>query len=143
MLNAKVIKVCQSSPFTILCDGGNDQIDKKYFAITVRLWNDAARQPVTHFLAMPVCNIATTCALFDALAHEIESRNIPWSNVIRYRSDTASVMVGIRNSVLSRLRTKQPNIFSLGCLCHLAALCAVAALKKLLVSIDNLLIDIC
>ena len=56
--------------------------------------------------------------------------------------DTASVMVGVRNSVLSRLRSKQPKLFSLGCLCHLAALCASAALKKLPVSIDNLLIDI-
>ena len=66
----------------------------------------------------------------------------PWSNVIGYASDTASVMVGVRNSVLSRLRSKQPKLFSLGCLCHLAALCASAALKKLPVSIDNLLIDI-
>ena len=30
-----VIKQCQSSPFTILCDGGNDQFAKKYFAIMV------------------------------------------------------------------------------------------------------------
>ena len=29
MLNAKVIEECQSSPFTILCDGGNDMMDKK------------------------------------------------------------------------------------------------------------------
>ena len=51
-------------------------------------------------------------------------------------------MVGQRNSVLSRVKLKQPNVFSLGCLCHLAALCAVSGLKKLPVSIDNLLIDI-
>ena len=36
--------------------------------------------------------------------------------------------------------SKQPNVFSLGCLCHLAALCA-AALKRLPVSIDELQID--
>ncbi len=41
-------------------------------------------------------------------------------------------------SVLSRVILKQPKVFSLGCLCHLAALCAAAALKKLPVSIDNL-----
>ena len=108
----------------------------------VRFWHEAARQPITRFLAMPVCNIATAEVLFNALAQELESRNIPWSNVIGYASVTASVMVGIRNSVLSRLRSKQPKLFSLGCLCHLAALCASAALKKLQVSIDKLLIDI-
>ena len=48
-------------------------------------------------------------------------------------------MVGARNSVLSRIRNMQPNIFSLGCLCNLSALCAAAALP---VSIDELLIDI-
>ena len=31
---------------------------------------------------------------------------------------------------------------SLGCMCHLAAFCAVAALKKLPVSVDDLLVDI-
>ena len=108
----------------------------------VQLWNEAARQPVTRFLAMPVCNIATAEALFDALAKELESRNIPWTNLVGYASDTASVTVGAHNSVLSRIRSTQPKVFSLGCLCHLAALYAAAALKMLPVSVDELLIDI-
>jgi hypothetical protein len=45
------------------------------------------------------------------------------------------------NSVLSRIRDKQPKVFSLGCLCHLANLCSAAALKTLPISVDNLLID--
>ena len=49
-------------------------------------------------------------------------------------------MVGAHNSILSRLREKQ--VFSLGCLCHLAVLCATAAIKTLPVSVDDLLIDI-
>ena len=80
--------------------------------------------------------------VFECLAHEIESRSIPWSNVVGYASDTASVVVGVHNSVLSRIRCKQTKIFSLGCLCHLAALFAAAALKKLPVSIDDILIEI-
>ena len=135
-------KACQSAPFTILCDGGNDQADRKYSAILVRYWEKSAQQTVTRFLAMPVCNVSAAEALFDAMSNELESRNIPWRNVLGYASDTASVMVGVRNSVLSRIQQKQPNVFSLGCLCHLAALCAVAALKKLPVSLDELLIDI-
>lgn len=81
-------------------------------------------------------------SLFSALAHELESRDIPWKNVVGYASDTANVMVGKRNSVLSRILKKQPKVFSLGCVCHLAALCASATLKKLPVSVDELLIDI-
>ena len=141
-LNAQVIEECQSSPFTLLCDGGNDQMGKKYFGIMVRYWSETASQPVTRFLAMPICNEATAEALFGAMAEELRTRDIPWSNVIGYASDTASVIVGQHNSVLSRIHEKQPKLFSLGCLCHLAALCAAAALKKLPVSVDNLLIDI-
>ena len=55
---------------------------------------------------------------------------------------TANVMVGLHNSVLSRIQAKQPQVFSLGCLCHLANLCAVSALKTLPVSVDSLLIDV-
>ena len=141
-LNSQVVERCCSSPYTILCDGGNDHFGKKYFAIMVCFWSDTARQPVTRFLAMPVCNISTAEALFDALEKELAASAIPWSNLVGYASDTTSVMVGVHNSVLSRVRSKQPKVFSLGCLCHLAALCAAAVLKKLPVSIDELLIDI-
>ena len=141
-VNLKVIQECQTSPFTILCDGGNDQWDKKYLAIMVKYWDKELCTVVTRFLAMPVCNIATAQALFDAMEAELDSRSIPWSNVIGFASDTASVMVGAHNSVLNRLRLKQPQVFSLGCICHLAALCSVAGLKKLPVSIDDLLVDI-
>ena len=54
-----VVGVCRSSPFTILCDGGNDQVDKKYFAVLVRYWDDQVNHIATRFLAMPVCNTAT------------------------------------------------------------------------------------
>ena len=67
---------------------------------------------MTRFLAMPVCNVATAQILFDALARELQSRDIPWSNMIGFASNTASVMVGARNSVLSRLQSEQPKLFS-------------------------------
>ena len=51
-------------------------------------------------------------------------------------------MVEKHNFVLSRILDKQSKVFSLGCVCHLAALCATAGLKQLPVSIDILLIDI-
>lgn len=80
-------------------------------------------------------NIATGETLFQALDSTLQTRAIPWANVIGFASDTASVMVGKRNSVLSRVIQKQGDVFSMGCVCHLAALCAAAALKKLPFSI--------
>ena len=128
-------------PFSILCDGGNDKLDKKYFAIIVRYWDECLGKVVTRFLAMPVCNIATGQSLFNALEAELSSRLIPWEKAIGYALDSASVMVGIHNSVLSHVREKQGNIFSLACVCHLAALSAASGLN-LPFSVHNLLIDI-
>ena len=86
-------------------------------------------------------NVATGETLFNALVAVLETHNIPWKNVIGFASDSASVMVGKRNSVLSRVIIQQPDVFFMGCVCHLAALCAAAGLKKLPLSIDDLLID--
>ena len=40
-------------------------MDRKFFAIMVLYWNQAQRQAVTRFLALPVCNVATAEALFQ------------------------------------------------------------------------------
>ena len=97
-------------PFTLLCDGGNDQTDRKYFGIMVRYWDQVIQQPATRFLCMPVFNIATADSFFTVIEQEFESRKIPWGNMIGYASDTASVMVGRRNSVLSRLLDKAAEV---------------------------------
>ena len=44
-------------------------------------------------------------------------------------TDGANVMIGARNSVLSRFKDAQPNIFHIHCTCHVAALCAAYACK--------------
>ena len=140
--NEPVLTALLTQPFIILCDGGNDNFEKKYFGIMVRFWDEQIRKVATRFLDAPVCNIATGETLFNALASVLETRNIPWKNVIGFASDSASVMVGKRNSVLSRVIIQQPNVFSMGCVCHLAALYAATGLKKLPLSIDDLLIDV-
>ena len=70
----------------------------------VRFWDESAHSAISKFLAMPVCNVAIAQAMFDGLSKELECHKIPWSNVIGYTSDTASVMVGKNNSVLSRIK---------------------------------------
>ena len=86
---------------------------------------------------MPVCNTTTAENLLCGFSTTMEKEQLSWENVVGFASDMANVMVGARNSVLSRLEEKKPNIFSFGCLCHLANLCSAAALKNLPFSIDN------
>ena len=62
-----VVSACQRQLFSILCDGGNDNFQKKYFGILVRLWDEAQCKVVVHFLDCAVCNIATGETLLQAL----------------------------------------------------------------------------
>jgi hypothetical protein len=117
-LSKPVVTLCQTGPFSILCDESNKGDDKS-LAILVRMWDNCQRKPVTRFLDMPVCNIATAEKLFECIDTVLVSSGIPWSNVVGLESDTCNVMMGRHNSVLSRVKEKQPLIFSIGCVCHL------------------------
>ena len=57
--NEPIVNACQEQPFTILCDGGNDNFEKKYFGTMVRFWDEKLGKVVTRFLDAPMCNIAT------------------------------------------------------------------------------------
>ena len=92
---------------------------------------------------MPICNHATGENLCNkCIENVLQSRNIPWCNMIAFNSDTANVMFGKKNSVVSRLKQVQPFLIDLGCICHLQNLCVAAAVKSLPVNIDDLLVDI-
>ena len=65
-----------------------------------------------------------------------------WAHCIGFASDNCNTMIGVRNSVLTRVRERQPNVFNIGCICHLADLCAQAGVKKLSVPVDDFLFDI-
>ena len=52
-------------------------MDKKYFAVLVRYWDNKVNHVATSFLAMLVCNTATAEKLFDALNEVMEEYKIP------------------------------------------------------------------
>ena len=51
-------------------------------------------------------------------------------------------MVGKHNSVLSRVKEKNHNIYSQGCVRHLANICLLAGVKMLPVDVDDFFIDL-
>ena len=44
--------------------------------------------------------------------------------------------------MLSRIKNVQPNVLAIGCICHLANLCCVHAIKQLPLPVEELLIDV-
>jgi hypothetical protein len=51
-------------------------------------------------------------------------------------------MIGKNNSVLSRVKEANPNVYDLGCVCHLANICVQKAVKTLPLPIDELLVEV-
>ena len=135
------ISLCKENPFSILCDEGSDT-DRHNFAILARTWDDKLGKPVTRILDMPVCNAGSAASLFELLDTALESKEIPWGNVFGFESDTANVMIGKHNSILSRVKGKQPGVFSQGCVCHLANFCLLQEIKCLPVEVDDFFVDL-
>ena len=68
--------------------------------------------------------------------------DLDWNNVVGFSSDNCNVMIGRRNSVLSKSKEKSPHIYSVGCPSHLVNICAKAAYKELTYNPELLVIDI-
>jgi len=51
-------------------------------------------------------------------------------------------MKGRHNSVLSRIRNVQPEVLDIGCICHLASLSCVCAVKQLPMLVEELMINV-
>ena len=125
-----------------MCDESNDRCEDKNFVLLGRLYDEHFCDVKTRFIDMPICNIGTGQNLFDTINNSFSERNIPWHNVLAFNSDNASVMKGQHNSVLSRIKTQQPNVFDLGCICHLANLAVGVGVKKFHLPVEDLLVDI-
>ena len=69
-------------------------------------------------------------------------RSNSYSNLVGLGSDGASVMLGSRKSVLTRLQTEQPTLVSFHCNCHIAALIANHACKELPDYLDDVTVQI-
>ena len=54
---------------------------------------------------------------------------MPFENLLGFASDGANAMLGRHNSVKTRLMEKQPNLFVIHCICHVAALFVSHACK--------------
>ena len=123
------IKHAKAGPIAVMIDESNDIRNDKGCAIVLRVINTDMLCVQNRFLDN----------LFEII---MKNNGIPWENVKGFSSDNASVMIGKRNSVLSRFReaTKQ-QVFDFGCISHVANLCAVALVKCLREPVEDLLVD--
>ena len=145
-----LVQHCQTHPFALGTDGSNDIGLLKMNPVTIRLFDmNNSKKVTSHFY-----DICTTTgedcgkayAIFDAIDSKFVEDSVPWSNAVSLSVDNTNAMIGARNSVASRCKDKNPNIFIAGCPCHLAHLVASEAndafSEVLSMNIESIIIDV-
>ena len=92
------------------------------------------------FFALESVERATAELLFNAIDKHFQVSTILLYNLVGLGTDGANEMLGARNSVMLRLRCKQPALVALHC--HIAALIANEACKVLPGELEDLTTDV-
>ena len=88
-----------------LMDETTDNTTEKEAVLLSIFYYEKVGCVVCRFYALPICNIASGQTLFELVEVALAKDDIPWNNLLGFGLDGASVMLGSRNSVISRLRS--------------------------------------
>ena len=61
----------------------------------------------------------TAAAIFAKMDEVLQDNEVKWRNCIGVSVDNTSVNLGKRNSILTRVKEKNPAIYFMGCPCHI------------------------
>ena len=112
-------------------------------AIMLRFFDNTQGQVRCVFFALESVERETAELLFNAIdMHFQESTTLLYDKLLSDKTDGANVMLGARNSEMSRLRCKQPALVTLHCHCHIAALIANEACKVFPDELEDLTTDV-
>lgn len=137
------VAVRESKYFSLQTDETTDITVTQQAAIMLHYFDNTLGQVRCIFFALESVERATAELLFKAIdKHFQESSTLLYDNLVGLSTDGANVMLGERNSVMSRLRSKQPAIVALHCHCHIAALIANGACKLLPNELEDLATDV-
>ncbi|KAF3840274.1 hypothetical protein F7725_018991 [Dissostichus mawsoni] len=116
----ELVKNLCDQPFSLATDGSNDTGREKLNPLTVKIWS--SQGVIQRFLDMGLTS-GTSCgtaeAIFNKMNEVLEGHSIPWANCVALAVDNASVNLGARNSIKSRVLDQNPSIYVLGCPCHI------------------------
>lgn len=133
--------ILQKQKFSLLIDESTDKGTVKHLALVARVFHENNIQD--YFLGLIPVPAATAQALYDEITGHFNKLNINYKqNLIGFAADGANVMMGIHNSVSTKLQADIPNVFIMKCVCHSFSLCADYACKKLPKIVEDLAKDI-
>ncbi|XP_059083918.1 uncharacterized protein LOC131881156 [Tigriopus californicus] len=117
--------------FSVLADESTDISVDKNLCLVVIYFSMKTEKIEVAYLGLYQVIEATGEALFKVIETALLDMDLQWTNCVGFGSDGASNMVGIHNSVWSRIKEKAPNCTLFKCICHSLALCVKIAFDTL------------
>lgn len=122
VLQNDLVLSMQSNAFSLAVDSSNDSGLEKMNPLTVRIFDVDSGKIVMRFLDMCTTSSSTAAAIYekmDGKLIELLGLSNPWINCTSVGVDNASVNIGVRNSLKSRVLQRNPAIYFSGCPCHI------------------------
>ena len=108
-----------SPAFSLLMD---ESTDREREGTLIRFYDESTLHIATGFLGLQEVPEANASNLLECLDFHMIQAGLSYEKLIGWNSDGASVMLGRRNSFVSRLKEKQPRLYVLHCICHVSHL---------------------
>ena len=133
----------ESQFFSLQIDETTDITVNQQCGVMLRFFDNVEGKVKCIFYKLITLESATAEGIFKALDQLFsEDGPLNYPSLVGLGSDGASVMLGSRNSVLTRFQAQQPSVVSFHCNCHITALIANHACKELPDFLDDLTIQI-
>jgi len=137
----KLTEILKTCKFSILIDESTDITDTKFMCVLVKYVSPLDKKVKTKLLELLALD-ATDCSakrIFHNFKTFFLENEIPLKNIIGMASDNASVMIGRTNSFYSHLKSENPNLILLNCICHSSAIIASKSCEKLPKNCEHLI----
>ena len=141
----KLLENLKTNLFSVVIDETTDSSVAKQLAVCVSFCDEAMNVQVD-LLALVECSDGSASGLFNQLVKvmdDVKKAGVPLQNWVGFCSDTTNAMMGINHSVKTLVEGKYPWVTVVKCSCHLCALVASHACKKLSKSLEDLCRTVC
>ena len=135
--------VSNSKYFSLQTDETTDIMVTQEAAVMLRYFDNSLGKVRCLFYALDKVEEADASNLFDSIDQHFQNSDVlTCDHLIGLGTDGCNVMMGERNSIMSRLRSKQPGLIALHCNCHIAALIANHACLVIPKELEELTTDV-
>ena len=115
----RLVESMRNGPYAVAIDGSSDTGIEKMNPLTVRLFDTTQNIVCTQFLDMCMSSSSSAEGIFSKMEEVLTRHGISWQNCVGIGVDNTSVNLGCRNSIKTRILQRNPQVYVMGCPCHI------------------------